>query len=64
MTNFYEISNYGIEQHITLALPGLCCLFNVRIIWPYSAPLLFMRDFGLEVWLSLHKSNAAGSRRK
>ena len=30
MTSLYEISYYGIEQHITLTLPAWCCLFTVR----------------------------------
>ena len=30
MTSLYEISYYGIEQHITLTLPDWCCLFTVR----------------------------------
>ena len=30
MTSLYEISYYGIEQHITLTLPAWLCLFTVR----------------------------------
>ena len=30
MTSLYEISHYGIEQHITLTLPALRCSFTVR----------------------------------
>ena len=30
MTSLYEISYYGIEQHITLTLPAWRCLFTVR----------------------------------
>ena len=29
MTSLYEISYYGIEQHITLTLPAWRCLFTV-----------------------------------
>ena len=31
ITSLYEISNYVIEQHITLTLPAWRCLFTVRI---------------------------------
>ena len=30
MTILYEISYYGIEQHITMKLPAWRCLFTVR----------------------------------
>ena len=30
MTSLYEISYYGIEQHVTLTLPAWLCLFTVR----------------------------------
>ena len=30
MTSLYEISYYGIEQHITLTLPAWLCLFTAR----------------------------------
>ena len=30
MTSLYEISYYGIEQHITLTLSAWLCLFTVR----------------------------------
>ena len=30
MTSLYEISYYGVEQHITLTLPAWLCLFTVR----------------------------------
>ena len=30
MTSLYKISYYGVEQHITLTLPALHCLFTVR----------------------------------
>ena len=30
MISLYEISYYGIEQHITLTLPAWLCLFTVR----------------------------------
>ena len=30
MTSLYEISYYGIEQHITVTLPAWLCLFTVR----------------------------------
>ena len=31
MTSLYEITYYGIEQHITLTLPAWLYLFTVRI---------------------------------
>ena len=63
MTSLYEISYYVIEQHIKLTLPAWSCLFTVRITRLHSTPLLFMRDYSLVVWLSLHVANFPGSRR-
>ena len=64
MTTLYEISYYGIEQHISpWPCPlGVVCLPCV-ITWLYSTPLLFMQTVGLVVCLSLRMANFSGSRR-
>ena len=63
MTNLYEISYYGIEQHITLALPAWLCLFTVCNYMTLFNTWLFMRSVGVVVCLSLRMAKVPGSRR-
>ena len=63
MTSLYEISYYGIEQHITLTFPAWRCLLNVRDYMTLFNTFAFMRAVGLVVCLSLRIANVTGSRR-
>ena len=62
MTSLYEISYYGIEQHITLTLPALHCSFTVRNYMTLFNTFPFMRAAGVVVCLSLRKANVTSSR--
>ena len=57
MTSLYEISYYGIEQHITLTLPAWRCLFTVRNYMTLFNTFVLMRTVGLVVRLSLGMAN-------
>ena len=63
MTSLYEISYYGIEQHITLTLSALHCSFTVRNYMTLFNTFHFMRAVGVVVCLSLRMANVTGSRR-
>ena len=63
MASLYEISYYGIEQHITLTLSALHGSFTVRNYMTLFNTLPFMRAVGVVVCLSLRKANVTGSRR-
>ena len=47
MTSIYEISYYGIEQHITLTLPAWRCLFTVRNYMTLFNTFVLMRAVGV-----------------
>ena len=64
MTSLYEISYYGIEQHINLTLPAWRCLFTVRNYMTLFNTFVLMRAVGLVVWLSLGMAKVPGSRRR
>ena len=64
MTSLYEISYYGIEQHITLTLPAWRCLFTVRNYMTLFNTFALMRAVGVVVWLSLGMAKVPGSRRR
>ena len=64
MTSLYEISYYGIEQHITLTLPAWRCLFTVRNYMTLFNTFALMRAVGVVVCLSLGMANVSGSRRR
>ena len=49
MTILYEISYYGIEQHITLTLPAWLCLFTVRNYMTLFNTFTLMRAVGVVV---------------
>ena len=63
MTSLYEISYYGIEQHITLTLPAWLCLFTVRNYMVLFNTLVLMRSVGVVVCFSLRMAKVSGSRR-
>ena len=63
MTSLYEISYYGIEQHITLTLPAWLCLFTASNYMTLFNTLAFMRSVGVVVCLSLRMAKVLGSRR-
>ena len=62
--SLYEISYYGIEQHITLTLPAGRCLFTVRNYMTLFNTFVLMRSIGLEVWFLLGMAMVPGSRRR
>ena len=64
MTSLYEISYYGIEQHITLTLPAWRCLFTVRNYMTLFNTFALMRAVGLVVLLSLGMAKVPVSRRR
>ena len=64
MTSLYEISYYGIEQHITLTLPARRCLFTVRNYMTLFNTFVLMRAVGLVVKLSLGMAKVPVSRRR
>ena len=64
MTSLYEISYYGIEQHITLTLPAWRCLFTVRNYMTLFNTFALMRAVGVVVWLSLGMAKVPGSTRR
>ena len=63
MTSLYEISYYGIEQHITLTLPALRCSFTVYNYMTLFNTFALVRAVGVVVCLSLRMANITGSRR-
>ena len=63
LISLYEISYYGIEQHITLTLPAWLCLFTVRNYMTLFNTWVFMRSVGAVVCLSLRMAKVPGSRR-
>ena len=64
MTSLYEISYYGIGQHITLTLPAWRCLFTVRNYMTLFNTFALMQAVGVVVWLSLGMEKVPGSRRR